>query len=149
MEAARSRKVVGELAFRCFDCCETEGAGAHPGEMRAVDERRRRRRRRKNSERWTEKRLRVRTVQRENSPRPPLAPPAVKSNSLTHSGVVSVSGRVTTTKDSNSAAGSVGGFWLGNLSEKTQPPFSFFFLDQSLFGQWLCRPDRRHMQAAE
>lgn len=70
--------------------------------------------------------LRVRTVQRENSPRPPLAPPAVKSNSLTHSGVVSVSGRVTITKDSSGAAGSVGGFWLGNLSEKTQPPFFFF-----------------------
>lgn len=83
-------------------------------------------RRRENSERWTEKRLRVRTVQRENSPRPPLAPPAVKSNSLTHSGVVSVSGRVTITKDSSGAAGSVGGFWLGNLSEKTQPPFFFF-----------------------
>lgn len=53
-------------------------------------------------------------------------PPAVKSNSLTHSGVVSVSGRVTITKDSSGAAGSVGGFWLGNLSEKTQPPFFFF-----------------------
>ena len=59
---------------------------------------------------------------------PSSRPPAVKSNSLTHSGVVSVSGRVTITKDSSGAAGSVGGFWLGNLSEKTQPPFFFFFL---------------------
>lgn len=112
----RSRKVVGERVSRQrFDCCETEGAGAHPRETGGCGWERRRE---GNCERWTERKdwewgregaQREDSAGRKNTPCPPFHPPpnhppTVKSNSLTHSEVVSLSRRrVTITKETPAA----------------------------------------------
>lgn len=79
-QISEKRESSGAVSLLCFDCCETEGAEAHPREMEDVDERKE----------WEgggwlggrnsvrvdgEKTERVRTVQEENTPRPPLTPP--------------------------------------------------------------------------
>lgn len=136
MKPLRNRKVVGELALGVFGLLWDWGRGGPPKGGGSCGWERRR----ENIQRWTEERVRVgmrwvRKGQCRKKDPPPPPPPAVKSNSLTHSEVVSLSERVTITKDSSSssgsgsgrsgAVGSVRAFGWVMLPRRNKPPSLF------------------------
>lgn len=131
-----SREVA---SLRRFDCCEPEGAGAHPRENGSCG--------------WGGGKT-VRGGQRGDWERGQCrkgkhSSPSSSSPCCEIKFTDSLCSRQLIWKSNDHKrhqrrSGECRGFCLGNLSKKTQPPFG-----QSLFRQWLCSPSQGHMQAAE
>lgn len=117
MESVRNRKEVGELALGVLISVRLREQGPTQGRWKL----------------WMSKEEKQWEVDKENTPHPPCC--EIK---FTHSEVVGSTGRVTITKDTNSAAGGASGLLVGqSFQEDSTPLFGHHCLDDDCAD--LCR----------